>query len=541
MSIYIFVRKSFDGSGDLAQAAKVANYLQQLAEHYQYPDDVSIIIPESERVNINPFVVALNPKVNVISKESMKENASKIDFIIEVGYANCLTKDDIEYFKLESVPKVLMEEYSFGCTRDTIFDHVILGGFNTHELGVIPDQNSFKTIDEGELRNAFDQLPVFISKYFAKDSETYLSQYRTQRRLAFEYSHNSDSDCTERFIRSHTILTNQTEKSQDVILIGERKDPDSFAFLIPFLQKKEFSSERLSQLNQRGYSRVVFVNMDQDKTEVIFDDGGSGKEYRVLYTKSVPYTAMQALPLLTTAGIAGTTGDHSLTEAMSQGLLVTYEYISHKKDLIKGYLAAVANATNHPGVIRLAEYLIYQKTWVKNYNENELQLLLCDKECVLCLSNINKMLVHKSQYLQALKELLITTEVIKTQKQEDILLIYNRKLLLEIDRRSNENSPSLHLRKEAAKTIQQLLISKTSSFPIEIHRLNEEERVTIESNLQKIINNEPVFQESQIVQKMLNILQLRSPVLDLSFFPSSRKNMAVEAKPKMTSRCCTIL
>ena len=544
MSIYIFVRKSFDGNGDLAQAAKIANFVQQLTEHYQYPDDVSIVIPEEERDDITPFIVALNPKVKLMSKEAMKQSTSKINFIIEAGYSYCLTKNDIDDLKLGPIPKVLMEEYSLTGTREdnTIYDHIILGGFNTHELGVIPDLNSFKTMNDAELRHAFDQLPLLISKYLAKDSDTYVSQYRTQKRLAFEYSHNKDEDCTERFIRAHTILTNQTKESQDVILIGERKDSEGFQFTIPYLQKHEFTSERLRELHESGYSRVIFVNMDQDKTDVIFDDGGSGKEYRVLYTKSVPYTAMQALALLTTAGIAGTTGDHSLTEAMSHGLLVTYEWMLHKRMLIKGYLAAVANSTEHPGVIRLAEYLIYQRRAVKNYKETELQALLCDKECVLCLSNINKMLVHKNQYLQTLKELLITTGVITPPQQEDTLLIYNRKLLLELNSHSTGNTPSFNLKKEAAEAIQQLLISKISAFPIENSPLNEDERATIEKNLQKILNNKPVFQERLLVQKMVATLQSKSPILDFSFFPSTRNNMqvdvdvAIDAKPKMNDK-----
>lgn len=425
MAILFFTNKWFDGSGDIVQTVKVADFVENILRSKGINEDIIIIVPDAEyhRIAVHRFLD--NPRIRVQTLSELKSNMPKINCCIEMAYGASFWRADLtEVVQKEEIPCIYMPEYDNDMSPEDSFK--ILGGFNKEKgcVGVIPSLKLLAATSEDaflpkEIAEAFEQLDPKIKKYLSPDSPTYLKYCETHD-FSYQYSHDTDKyeawknntlagkeyTPVEFFFREHITLLSQSTHSQDILCFGSSEKIKKAALL----KFKDI-------LIQNKYTKIIFINIDTEIEEVLFHDSSlfPSKEYRVLYSTTVPYATMQVLPLLANDFI-GVTGDQSLVEAMSAGKLVTYECKGHKKEFAIGYLEAVKKETADTRVLLLAKFLI--KTPLRSgcisYDEEQLITLLKDNAIVDALKKINRKLVAESQYFDAVENW-IFSQLIKTE------------------------------------------------------------------------------------------------------------------------------
>ncbi|MFC3909874.1 hypothetical protein ACFORL_12415 [Legionella dresdenensis] len=444
MAICLFTRKCYDGSGDLVQTVKIADFIQKFIESTtleELKDEaVIIVVNDDENQNItNHFVKFINPNVQVKNFADFKEENHTINCCIEAGYSHFDWKKDL-IFKTEKPPLIVMPEYDNHVGPNAVLK--ILGGFDKErgDVGVIPSPtllaaSAGEVVNVEVLKNAFEQLDPKLQLYLGKDFKSYLT-HREQREFTYQYSHDRNYYPTfytnhipykpyqykakttqgakytpvEFFLQEHLMLAGNYTKSQDVLCIGECSE-----------SKIEALVRLKEELIKKGYTKISFINMDEGTGEHIIHEinssGAQPKEYRVLYSKSMPFSSMQVLPLIAT-DMVGVTGDQSLVEAMSAKKLVTYECVDHKQNFARGYLKAVQQeasvatleGTSKEEVLLLARFLI-KPTYSRNtleYKQEVVSNLLNNRNTVEALKNINRQLVVKSQYFASIEKMLVT-------------------------------------------------------------------------------------------------------------------------------------
>lgn len=432
MAICFFTAKHSDGSGDVVQTVKIADFVQKLAQSHTYTDDVVIVVPEMEKdTSSDPeapppvdhkaiamhFTHEITPKIKVYTISEFKKLIPKVDCCIQAGYLHPTSFDwqkEIE----GSPPFIFMPEYSQSVTFHPEGSLEILGGFfHEKEVGIIPSQELLDATTEEEvpqsiLQRAFEQLAPKIRTYFGKDFEAY-KQYRASRGFTYQYSHDrtdyqfNDEDGhgvakpSQLFFTEHAMFLGDTPKSQDVLCIGEEKK-----------RKRQALRGALKVLIKKGYTKIAFVDLDDGTEDVLHSNPSASpvKEYRVLYAKSLPFSTMKTLPLFT-GDLIGATGDHSLVEAMSAGKLISYECPAHKASFVSGYLYAVRKATQNEDVRLLARLLmkrVGRGGFAIEYSRSQIQKLLSNKEVVRELRKINRDLVAKSKYFKHVEDMLIS-------------------------------------------------------------------------------------------------------------------------------------
>lgn len=183
------------------------------------------------------------------------------------------------------------------------------------------------------------------------------SEYFNQHDLFFEYNSNSgkiranQKNPCEHFLRIHQMFIQNSEKNQDIVTIGGKSKEK--------LEALNILKEKLIQ--QSNFSKIIFVNLDKEKEEILHDDKKDGKVYRVFYTKSLTHEQMLDLQILSN-DLVGVTGDQSLSEAISAAKLIVYECLTHKIGLISTYCDLIFEITKNKDVKELATLLINAKT-----------------------------------------------------------------------------------------------------------------------------------------------------------------------------------
>lgn len=431
MSICFFTAQHVDGSGDIVQTSKIADFIQQIAVSYGYTDNIVIVIPDTITADRDHkaitlfFISNINPAIQVQTISEFKQSNAKIDCCIEAGYLESFTfdwKKEISELLNDTVPAIFMPEYGNDIFNDGA-PLKIYGGFSKRDSGVIPSQNlleasALEQIPTVIIQNAFEQLDPKLKRYLGQDFTSY-TQYRVTHGFTYQYSHDTTEHNTfyyfeedkenkyksgptyrsvDFFLQEHIMLVGDTSSSQDVLCIGKIAE-----------NKKNALKGLQKSLIEKGYTKITFVDVEQEEEELIYADLTllPVKEYRVLYLKSTPFSSMQALPLLVD-DLVGVTGDNSLVEAMSAGKLISYECMIHKEGFIQGYLDAVCKEATISDISLLAKLLIKQTGRAGNieYNAEELQLLLKNKELVTELKKINRTLIARSNYFKKLKDIL---------------------------------------------------------------------------------------------------------------------------------------
>jgi hypothetical protein len=548
VAICLFTTKCYDGSGDVVQTVKIADFIQKFIKSSELEElkneVVIIVVKDDENKEIaSRFVEDINPNIHVKKITEIKEEKHKISGCIEAGYSHFDWEKELA-FTGEKPPLIVMPEYDNDVNRTSLLR--ILGGFDTErgDVGVIPSYaliaaTSGEVISAEVLQNAFERLDAKIKSYLGKDIESYLAKHD----FTYQYSHDRDRYPTfytnsipykpfesneettkgekyapvEFFLQEHVMLMGNSAKSQDVLCIGENSESK----LQALVSLKE-------DLIKKGYTRVSFMDIDSKDEKVIYEGGNNGakpKEYRVLYSKSMPFSSMQVLPLIAT-DIVGVTGDQSLVEAMSARKLVTYECVNHKRDFARGYLKAVQRevsemalkGTTAEEVSLLAKFLIkptYRCDHVE-YKQEEVSRLLSNRNTVEALKNINRQLVEKSQYFASLEKVLMSAVLpyIKSQNAKELKLVELLKALYIEISNNRTNSEQWVKRFAAATQLDQLIKNNI---------ISQENTSFMAAQLAIIKQNEPSWQERSLITKILDILSLGIiPIIRCLFFNSDK-------------------
>ncbi len=551
-------------SGDVVQGVKIADFIQKFissSSSEELKNEAVIIVVKDDKNNeiASRFVKDINPKIQV--KKITELWDTNISCCIEVGYND----GEFDWEKWLSFPEpkppiIVMPEYDNDINRPS--ELRIKGGFYSHDVGVIPSSDLLEATEGEEISNevlqkAFERLDAKIQSYLAKDFKSYLAQ-REQRDFTYQYSHDktkyrissreSSQDeyaaPVDFFLQEHVMLMGNSKKSQDVLCIGESHE------------RKFEALERLkNDLIEKKYTRISFINLDiniDTEREIVIhnsdNNGGNHKEYRVLYSSSIPYSSMQVLPLIA-SDIVGVTGDQSLVEAMSAKKLVTYECANHKIKFVEGYLESVRNEvskTNFAGttgdeVNSLALFLIKPILRCDNvkYEKKEVPKLLSNRNTVEALKKINRQLVQISQYFACIEKILKTKvlpyikakdEKMRNRNQDLDIKIPNTKvhklaqLLKELCKEVENNkteSERWKKRAEAAKKLKKLTENN--------YVISERDTQTIKEQLETIKQNEPSWQERSLITKILDILSLGIiPIIRCLFFTPNKTMDCVE-------------
>lgn len=187
------------------------------------------------------------------------------------------------------------------------------------------------------------QLDDKVRRYFLSDTNT-LQQYQENTELYVNYSHDVYPDIekpgrktpVERFLGIHLAYVTETEKNQDLLLVGS------------ITAKKEALLGIVRDVRIEGFVKMMFVNMDTGEEEVFFDLEKLGKVYRALYTQNMTHPSMQACIALSGKLFCGS-GDQLTIEGGVRFLV--YEERYHKTDFIKEYRKQLSLKSSDPDYI----------------------------------------------------------------------------------------------------------------------------------------------------------------------------------------------
>lgn len=563
MAICLFTTKIPDGSGDVVQTVKIADYIQKFITSSQLEElknevVIIVVMDDENKALASCFANELNPNIQVKKISELKEENHAINCRIEAGY-NVYEWEEELTFQEEKPPLIVMPEYDNIVCHDS--ELTILGGFDEDrgDLGVIPSPlllgaTAGEVISEEVLQSAFERLDPRIKSYLGKDAQTYLAQ-RKQREFTYQYSHDGQKYLTfhtngkpyqpyqpfqpgqhcatteggeytpiDFFLQEHVMLIRNSGKSQDVLCIGENSK-----------SKLQALKDLKDDLITNKYTRISFINIDTNEEEVIHLDedhhGTDHKEYRVLYSKSMPFSSMQVLPLIAN-DIVGVTGDQSLVEAMSAKKLVTYECISHKLKFTKGYLKAVQREVSamhlkkdlEEDVLLLARFLMkpFYRRYIVEYMPEEVARLLGNRNTVEVLKSINRQLVAKSNYFASLEKILMSAVVpyIKRRNPKEGSLVASDKE----ERSLVALLKALHSEVNKNKTISDQWESRNQAATQLLSVINEgtiiqDQAQVIVKQLTIINENQPSKYESTLIKKILDILSFgKTPMTGCLFF-----------------------
>ncbi len=508
---------------------------------------------------VSIFVNSINPDIPVKTISEALHEKVTIHAGLIVGYTDCPWR---HYLNLDkSIPLIRMPEYNNSLGGGYGEPLEILGGFTKLDQGVIPSFDLLEATNDIAAHQqariiAFDALDPKIKAHFPPTHD-YLT-YRTTHGFAYQYSHDLTAyvaideqnqsvgytSFVDFFFHEHVALTRLANCSQDVLSIGGKELRVNFLIETPgkdSYSKKEALKKILPTLIEQEYTRVSLVNIDQGTEEVLHENphASSVKAYRVLYMQSVPFSSMRKLPLL--SDFAGVTGDQSLIEAMSAGNLVSYEFCNHKKAFVEGYLQAVVQETDNPEVHLLAASLMKKivRASVIRYDFKQISTLLGNKEVVEALMRINRALVEKSTYFEALKNMLHdpTTALKKTfmpiqmvSAADQSKLVQVSKALLDAVNQHEQSSPHWEKRRTAAMAIHALIHTNLEGLSLtDVDNIDKQVKV--------IKENEPTWHERSLLQEILHIMTGgKIPLMRHDFFRDSTLDETVKIVQELNQR-----
>lgn len=422
--IVFFTQRLIDGSGDVAHTAKIARHLEKiLEEKHGVKIDICLVTPnppqeDSYRRNqytwVTNFYRNMYPDSNVkiITIEEYRHiDQNLIDCHIDAGtlipekMPHAFSDEDVQLINLLrdgcSKPYISFPEYS---SQELLRGNkIVRSGFKQGEHGVIPNQKILDATKDPKLldmekEQASHHLPLKLKNTLMSDFSSF-AEYHRSHGLNYAYFHElistpHDEYTTEFFLEKQIAFLDASKKNQDIICIGGQNEIKHLAL-----------EHKISALKQSGFNEIVFIDVDSGQEETLFKDEESieKKTYRMLCIKSVPYTCMESLPLISD-DLVGVTGDNSLVEAMSAGKIFMYEYTNHKYAFMAGYLSKVQELSSDFRVYELAKYLVFQG----DLTPEKLAEYAQNPEIVNTLKSINRILISESKYLDEVEKAVVS-------------------------------------------------------------------------------------------------------------------------------------
>ncbi|KTD62239.1 ankyrin repeat domain-containing protein [Legionella spiritensis] len=176
-------------------------------------------------------------------------------------------------------------------------------------------------------------LPKKIRHTILQDQQN-LSEYEENTELTFGYSHKSNRD----FLHIHSGYIQSSEKNQDVFIASGQNSETL----------KEHLEEVIETLKEQGFSKIVYVDYDNDQEETLYDNEQPGKVYRLIHSKGIPHPQVVALNAIS-GPLTLASGDQSFGEAISSNKMLCYETYPHKLLLYSSYKERAEGLTEETG------------------------------------------------------------------------------------------------------------------------------------------------------------------------------------------------
>ena len=411
-AILIAVSDHFCGYGDFLFALKLSEQLKkQYADNGAEAPPIYLVSQLSGKSTIEKLKGDVEFAVEVLTPATLeaKVNAKEIEVgtLIEAPVFNSYFIEEINDALAQvgsKVPLIMIPEYGYSssskrsmidqyrryrCEKCKNIQYVdtVYSGFNEdcNEAGILLSDALLHPADKTELVSQLDEhirTPL---------STTYL----VPTELSMQYSHDTYTEGqtpAAHFLNIHREYSKQSGKSQDVVMIGKHE-----------LSKKQALVNIYYQLIADGYTRISYFNADTSKEDVLYssEEDVVQKNYRVIYSSGLSHTSMMACNALS-GPLNGATGDQSLGEALSANKLMVYECLSHKRQLIDNYDAAMGEISGYdPDVIKTLKLLRQAKTPMEY---EELGRLLGDVSIQEKYRKFNQALLEKYNFANKIAE-----------------------------------------------------------------------------------------------------------------------------------------
>lgn len=406
-AILIAVNDGFGGYGDFLFALKLSQQLKKKCiEAGEEVPPFYIVTQDTGQERIRRLGGDVEFGVEVLTPDELKKRIETVDMTkkIDVGSliegpvfnpSNSSLIDRVE-LALSSVPSpipmTLIREYGYS-SESSIFrycaayrstlKHIdyrsrVHSGVNPREAGILLSDELLTPPAPSILATQLDEK-MRLALFGSGD----ITHYQSTTALSMQYSHDthdvdSDPHPASHFLNIHREFAKESSKNQDVIMVGKSIEDKQRALL-----------NIKDKLIADGFTRISFYNADTKEEEVIHDTHEAAtpaKTYRVVYTQGMSHASMIAATALS-GPLFGATGDQSFGEAISGDKIMAYECLSHKRDLINDYDAAITKASGDDPLIIETLYLLRTANTDSNYSRLGLLIRNPDIQKKLATSN----------------------------------------------------------------------------------------------------------------------------------------------------------
>ena len=242
-----------------------------------------------------------------------------------------------------------------GNFRNIEFQKVIYSGFAQGEQGILLSEALVHRLPTATfVRNI---TPKIINNLLGAEKvrddilDENFSAYKEKTMLSVQYSNmTGQPSASARFLQIHRELYKGQSINQDVVMVGGMSE-----------DKKSDLLGTVEKLARDGFTSISFINADTNQKEILFeskDDNLQKKEYRVLYSSSIPHPSMIALYALSGV-LAGGRGDCSFSEAISADKIIIYEDVAYKSGLMfePYHQVLAAESGNDPTITEILSLL----------------------------------------------------------------------------------------------------------------------------------------------------------------------------------------
>ncbi|WED42691.1 protein kinase domain-containing protein [Legionella cardiaca] len=358
--ILIAVSDGFGGYGDFLFALKLA---EQIKKYYKdnlgidNPPEIKLVTQASGQQKIRNLKGDEEFSVEVLTPRELKQKVDadelEVESIIEGPVFRSRLINDINLAiqkQQHPVPLVMMPEYAFSDAlhRENMIPHqqfrqnlskiayrgIVYTGFNTStkEKGIILSDNLINPDEPSILATRLEEKIKA-----ALPGEQGIEAYQASTDMYFQYSHDTfpttpKTSPAERFLKMQRIYAKDSDKNQDVLMVGKS-----------ILSKRQALEKVKEQLIDDGFTKISFYNADTKEEEYLHGNPDSkGRHYRVVYTAGMSHSSMIAAQALS-GDLLGATGDQSFGEAVSGDKILVYECLSHKQLLRNQYYQQLKN------------------------------------------------------------------------------------------------------------------------------------------------------------------------------------------------------
>ncbi len=407
-AILVVVSDGFGGYGDFLLGLKLASALkQQYIDAGTIKPEIYLVTQPSGKRKIEQLngdeefdIIILTPQT---LQQMVELKKLQVGHIIETPVLSADLMGRIDCALMQNKIKASLTqvtEYSYGRPshdslhfrkklRNICYKSTIYSGFQCDEMGIVltPAISKIQTpvLDE-EIREPLMGLQ-------SRD------EYLGLTELSFQYSHDihSQRPSATHFLNIHREFIKNSSKNHDIIMIGSSEEHKFQAFL-----------SIKDGLIADGFQSISFYNINTKTERFLYENGVSGRKYRVLYTTTMSHRSMMACHHLSSI-LVGASGDQSFGEAVSADKIGVYECLSHKYYFIQAYDAAMISTSQSNPVIQEMLFLLRFANTPETYQR--LGILIRSTENQALFSALNAKAIHQGHLIDTIMRVGLQTNL----------------------------------------------------------------------------------------------------------------------------------